>query len=157
MFYVGYTEKNGKGVFAAKPVAKGRPILRLTGWIKERSEILLPAYSLQVGEDLFLDGEKSDHMNHSCSPSCRINFNTLEVAAIRDIWKGEELTFDYNTTEYDMVRNGDAFMCNCGSKECVGFVKGFKYLGFERKKKLQGILSPFLRKKMEEELSIKVG
>jgi SET domain len=43
--------------------------------------------------------------------------------AMKDIQKGEELLWDYETTEYDMISKFD---CNCGSPVCRGTLSGFR-------------------------------
>lgn len=71
-------------------------------------------------------------INHSCDPNMRIfarvgdhadkNLHDLALFAIRDIPRGEELTFDY----VDGVEDGDddaqntenMTRCLCGSKNC---------------------------------------
>lgn len=37
----------------------------------------------------------------------------------------------------------------CGSQECIGDVKRFKYLPVSHKKKIESFLSPFLKKNGE--------
>ena len=61
----------------------------------------------------------------------------------RDIKKGEDITFDYTTTEYEMAR---AFKCLCGVANCLGEVKGFKFLSPKEKVRREKELSPVMRK-----------
>ncbi|XP_068702261.1 uncharacterized protein [Montipora capricornis] len=78
--------------------------------------------------------------NHSCEPNARFIYECRNVEhsdldindgvfwhviALRDIKKGEDVTLDYTTTEYDMAQG---FQCKCKAKNCLGEVKGFKYL-----------------------------
>lgn len=44
--------------------------------------------------------------------------------ATRDIQCGEQLSFDYETTEYEMQT---PFECKCGSSECRGWISGFRF------------------------------
>ena len=94
-------------------------------------------------------------INHSCKPNakfiykcrihvehsdCDINENVFwHVIAVNDIKKGEDITFDYTTTEYDMAQ---AFQCKCGEDNCLGEIKGFKYLTPEQQKERMNDLSP---------------
>jgi len=74
--------------------------------------------------------------------------------AKRNIKKGEELAFDYNTTEYDLVEMVEdcSFKCNCKSENCLGWVGGFVYLNQAQKLKLKKYLSPYLMNKFNKEL-----
>ena len=63
--------------------------------------------------------------NHSCNPNCFFDTSTMLLVAIRDIEPEEELTFFYPSAEWDMDQ---PFPCSCGSRNCIGDVKGAKYL-----------------------------
>lgn len=91
-------------------------------------------YSIQIGEGRHLEPLPDDlsdvsslirFFNHSCDPSTFLNLEDLTVRALRDLEPGEEVTFNYNTTEYDMA---DPFKCHCNAGNCVGYIRGFKYL-----------------------------
>lgn len=66
--------------------------------------------------------DTANYMNHSCSPTCWFVEGEPEytgvMVATRDIIPGEEVTYDYATSE-DCDRNS-AWACHCGSKECRG-------------------------------------
>ena len=47
------------------------------------------------------------------------------MVAARDIKRGEDITFDYNVTEYEVA---ERFRCNFGAVKCLGEIKGFKFL-----------------------------
>lgn len=51
------------------------------------------------------------------------------MVVICDIKKGEDVIYDYNVIEYDMV---EYFQCNCVVEICLGKIKGFKYLLLEQ-------------------------
>jgi len=64
----------------------------------------------------------SNYMNHSCSPTCWFveggdEYTGLMVAA-REIYPGDEITFDYCTSE-DCELSPD-WACQCGSANCRG-------------------------------------
>lgn len=65
------------------------------------------------------------HMNHSCVPNVLIDISQMELRAIRDIEPGEELTFFYPSTEWDI---STPFQCLCGSSHCLKKITGAKYL-----------------------------
>lgn len=64
------------------------------------------------------------YMNHSCVPSLEIDTNMMEirVSKTKDLKIGDELSFFYPSTEFEMDR---AFECLCGAgSHCVGTVTG---------------------------------
>lgn len=65
------------------------------------------------------------YMNHSCTPSVEFDMSTFEVRVSRDrpLEVGDELTFFYPSTEWDMTQ---PFNCNCGSQSCLGMISGAK-------------------------------
>ncbi len=102
--------------------------------------------TVQLGEDLFYrSGAGPLALNHHCSPNCRIRFEDLTFCALRDISAGEDLTFNYCTTEYEIAQ---AFDCNCGSPDCVGRVTGFKDLDATQVERILDLLSPYLRSRL---------
>lgn len=84
--------------------------------------------SVQVSEDHDME-LKSDlvYCNHSCDPSVIFDTSKLEVRVVSDrpLKKGEDMTFFYPSTEYNMIQ---PFQCNCGSEQCLGLVRGARYL-----------------------------
>lgn len=63
--------------------------------------------------------------NHSCDPNCFFDTTNWQFIALRRIEAGEELTFFYPSTEWEMDR---PFECGCGSPLCLGTIRGAKYL-----------------------------
>lgn len=147
------TSAKGRGVAATREIKKGERILRFIGNLVHRHEVKNPNAALQLNDGLFLesDGTVDEGINHSCSPNCYIDFDQLALVALRDIGAGEELTFDYNTSEYDLVDQGCPFTCLCGSQKCVGEVKGYRYLPAIHKQRIAPLLSPFLKGKWMRE------
>ena len=105
--------------------------------------------------------------NHSCRPNTKFVFQRRNqngaiqgpdgnyqagwhLVAKRDIMKGEDITFDYTTTEFEMARG---FKCLCGVVECLGEVKGFKFLPTEQKIQRKNLLSPVIIKLYNKELN----
>jgi len=64
-------------------------------------------------------------INHSCEPNSRYKQERLRIwiVALRNIKKGEEITYDYG---YDMEDYKD-HPCRCSSKKCIGYIIGKKY------------------------------
>ncbi|CAA6667711.1 unnamed protein product [Spirodela intermedia] len=77
--------------------------------------------------DACAKGNLGRFINHSCEPNCRtekwmVNGEVcIGLFAVRDIKKGEEVTFDYN---YVRVFGAAAKRCVCGSAECRGYIGG---------------------------------
>jgi hypothetical protein len=65
------------------------------------------------------------YLNHSCDPNVLMDFSRVELRAVRDIEPGEELTFFYPSTEWDMCT---PFQCLCGSSQCLKRITGARYL-----------------------------
>jgi len=78
-------------------------------------------------------------MNHSCAPNTRIDGR--EVRTIRPIEAGEQLTFDYDTTEWQMAA---PFECRCGSPHCRGLIRGYRHLPPLERRRLDPIAAPYL-------------
>jgi len=65
-------------------------------------------------------------VNHSCDPSSKV-VNGIVLVALRDIAKGEEISWNYKETD-DVGNWSYEFKCQCGSPNCTGFVRvGPKY------------------------------
>jgi uncharacterized protein len=89
----------------------------------EQDAILQYAYECSPTHLVCEQGEEK-FMNHSCDPNTWWLDNETMVAR-RDIQPGEEITYDYATTEivipYTMT-------CRCGSAICRGVVSNNDYL-----------------------------
>ena len=131
----------------------GETILRFSGQLVTGEEVRNPNAALQVDQDLFLESEgaNDENLNHSCHPNCYVDFGDLTLRALEDIRPGEELTFDYNTSEYNLIDQGCTFLCHCGAENCIGHIKGFRYAPLKHRKRISRRLSPFLRRKMQRE------
>ena len=60
-------------------------------------------------------------INHSCDPNCEVDGKGLKlwIFTLRNIKKGEELTYDYGVG-YD--EDYKQFPCKGGSKNCCGYI-----------------------------------
>ncbi|KAF0758153.1 hypothetical protein AaE_004025 [Aphanomyces astaci] len=75
-----------------------------------------------------------EYANHSCNPNASFVMSetdpVVQVTTVaRLLWgwyaAGTDITFDYNTTEWDM---DEKFDCQCGDAACRGHVHGAKHL-----------------------------
>lgn len=122
-FQVKNTGKYGKGVFATMHIKAGEHVHVLDGKTLTLNELVKAVLTgkeamndpLQVGRRTYIDLNKISRMfNHSCNPNAGVRKRS-ELFAIRDIQKGEEITYDYSQTisptQWDMV-------CTCGTENC---------------------------------------
>lgn len=76
-----------------------------------------PGYYL--GSENLYEFDDAELFNHSCNANVGVKGQIILVAR-RSITSGEELTFDYDTTE----TLADPFECKCGSQNCRGVING---------------------------------
>jgi hypothetical protein len=85
-------------------------------------------HSFQKDWDLHVDlDEPGRLMNHSCDPNTGVvdnEFGGYDFVALREIRADEELTWDYETTEYESIAVG---RCLCGAAACRGRTAGYRY------------------------------
>ena len=87
-------------------------------------------YAFRLNETTLIDGSvggnDSRFVNHSCDPNCETyNFDDhMYIYAMRDIVRGEELTFDYrlgsSRERRISKRDRTAYTCRCGAATCRG-------------------------------------
>lgn len=98
---------------------------------------------IQVDDRTFILPPKL--LAHSCEPNAYIDWQTMELKALRPIDKGTLVTYHYGTSEDD-YRIGK-FQCECGSRLCIGEFQGFMFLSDNEKNRIKESVSPFIRKK----------
>ena len=82
-------------------------------------------YLFGINKKYDLDGNFSFNtarlINHSCEPNCEVFGEGLKVwvFAMKNIKKGEELSYDYGFSFDQDYKN---YPCNCGSKNCAGYI-----------------------------------
>jgi len=111
---------HGSSLLAKTPFRRGELILPMIGTLSARSY-----RTIQIDVSRHLDGAVMAFMNHSCRPTSIVEAQALRVRAAVDLKAGDEITFFYPSTEWDMVR---PFECLCGAHNCIGFVAGAQYL-----------------------------
>ena len=116
----------GARLLTDEPFSRGQLIYRIAGYRLTHQ----PTYqTIQIGPDTHIEelGVLA-YLNHSCQPNTLVNTIALTVTALRDIAAGEDLTFFYPSTEWEMDR---PFVCLCGAPQCVRLVAGAKYLSID--------------------------
>lgn len=91
-YHVAESPIHGKGVFASRPINEGEilGILSTTPSSRNGSHVLWITEDRKVRVHCNLR-----YVNHSESPNA-VYYDTLEVVALRNIKKGEEITHDYS-------------------------------------------------------------
>jgi uncharacterized protein len=138
----------GRGAFAAAWIGRGEVVSVFGGLVAERHEIdrlgrAERSLAIQVDEDLFLvtpEFSPGDALNHSCAPNCGMRGANI-VVAMRDIAPGEELTYDYATSDGSSY---DEFECGCATASCRGKVTGEDWMSPELQLRYRGFFSPYL-------------
>ena len=135
-------------LIAIRPIAAGKKVFTVIG----RETPIPTRYSIQVGPNLHLDQDDAHdanevvrryfwrYMDHACDPATLIR--NRAVIARRDIAAGETVSFNYNTTEYDMA---EPFRCHCESALCVGLVRGARYLTPGQRALIEDWMADYLR------------
>ena len=136
--------QNGSaGLFANRSLAAGDVVLPIEG-----HPVAGPSrYSIQLGPALHIAPAPEGAspwmwLNHGCVPNVAVDTVSRALVARRDINPGEELRFDYHTTEWAMA---EPFACGCGAPECVGMVRGFAHLPASRQQVLLGTVAPHIQ------------
>lgn len=127
-------------------VLKNQKSLRATEFIPADSVIFIfesiisklrTRTSIQVSESYHIEaGDFGAFTNHSCNPNSRIicecDMQTLTakvmLVTIDDVFTGNELCFDYATTESTLTSDILYKTCLCNSKNCRGTMVGFNEL-----------------------------
>jgi cyanophycin synthetase len=145
----------GRTVCATRAILASETIL--TTWGRKLAK--RSRHSMQVAADTHIlpDGV-TVLFNHSCEPNCgvviRAGEKRLEVRALKPIAAGEELTFDYDTFEYEVEHLKGP--CLCGAAKCRGRVAGYKHLPADVKARYGEFIADYLRI-LDAEVSAPVG
>ena len=124
---------DNRGIYAAKNIKAGKIIIYYKGKIITKKETEKnPKYDNDKAIYLFnlnsrydLDGDfeynEARLINHTCNPNCEVAGKGLKlwIFALRDIKKGEELSYDYG---FGFDENYKDFVCKCGAQNCCGYI-----------------------------------
>jgi SET domain-containing protein len=133
-----------QGLFASKKIPKNAEIIEYVGEkisTKEgdRRAIDLAderegtgdasVYMFILDDDHDVDGNVPHNtaklINHGCDPNCEAQIidDEIWIVALKEIKKGDELTFDYGF-ELDHYEDHP---CRCGSPKCIGYIVSRDY------------------------------
>lgn len=130
---------SGFGIYATRNIKEGEIIFKgeeraqrvvtkrhvESNW-NDEEKLHFRRYAYPISEELFIlwDEDPSEWapQNHSCDPNTA--FDGLNVLAVRNIKKDEELTLDYVLF---LDENMEPFQCQCSSPNCRGLIMGVKH------------------------------
>lgn len=117
------TSPIGIGAYAGRDIHPGEKLCSVTGAVSTRPTRM----SLQIGPSLHIEPDQAawQYINHSCDPNLAVDFTEWRFAAVRSIVAGEELNWNYLTTEWHL---SSPFECRCGAKGCFRTIAGFSAL-----------------------------
>jgi SET domain-containing protein len=159
-----HSKVEGFGVFATRKIRIGEIICYMRGEIVNIEELKkLYQFKYRIDDPLQISDNSYlilkvpyIFINHSCSPNaCIRGINTL--LALREIKKGEEITFDYSLTEWSNDKLWKVnwkelwkVPCNCKSKNCRGFIRVFPTLPHEL------IMNYYSRNALQDHILVKL-
>ena len=136
---------HNNGLYAKTAIKEDTPIIQYVGEklthkqankraLSKKHELI---YLFVLNNRYVIDGDVkynlAKYINHSCEPNCYTNIVNGEIwiYALRDIKKGEELSYDYG-----FARPGwEQHPCHCGKKNCFGFIVAREHWSSIRKTK----------------------
>ena len=135
---------HGRSLLALENIAEGEAIISLDGRVVPVPD----KYTIQIDEGRHLapDGRIWAFANHSCLPNALVDFGQSALVALTPIRPGEEVTFNYLTTEMALAA---AFKCGCGAPSCVGTIAGFRHLSWSEKMGIRPWLSTYLARALD--------
>jgi hypothetical protein len=107
---------------------------------------------VDVGKHITLQPEFLQYINHSCDPNVFFDTTLMKVVALREIQEGEEFTFFYPSTEWQMTQS---FNCYCGSASCLGDIRGAAFLPEDVWKQYR--LTDFIQQQLAKRAARKVA
>ncbi len=127
---VGKSKISGKGLFAKKKIPIGTILWRLRDFraydkkdlkkfSKRYADIIKKFAYEEWNGKLTYCTDKAKFWNHNCNPNSAPLTEEMDIA-VRDIQKGEELTYDYAVLLKDFE---PPVKCKCSEKNCRGIVK----------------------------------
>lgn len=81
-------------------------------------------YLFDLNKRYDIDGDvpynTARYINHSCTPNCETHIirGHIWIEALKDIKKGEEITYNYGY-DYDDYED---HRCNCQTDRCIGYI-----------------------------------
>jgi hypothetical protein len=120
-----FGDPGARGLRTDRPFRRGDVVCRIPSTaLRDRPS----RHTVQTGPDTHIEVGILSTLNHACDPNVRLDTDAMVVVAERDIPAGEELTYFYPSTEWEMA---EPFVCRCGGPACLGVVRGARHLSTE--------------------------
>lgn len=149
--------KRGRGVFAARPIAKGEVLVVWGGKLYAGPDFRAlsehdRSFGFQVDDEMFLvtidaAHDVADFVNHSCAPNAGLS-GQISLIAMRDIAAGEEICFDYAMTDSTPLLEFD---CRCGAPGCRGRIAADDWKNQALRRRYRGFFSAYLQRRIDAE------
>jgi len=97
LFISHYDRVGGKALFTRAEIKAGDIVHRLRGSVSKTAS----RESIEIGPNQHITDPFGIYMNHSSKPTTYIDGRN--VVATRDLYPGEEINFDYNASETNVV------------------------------------------------------
>lgn len=117
-----HTENKVRSLVARQDFKRGEVIYQIPA---EKVSDKPNRFTVQMDRNLHTEVGKLSALNHSCNPNVILDMEKMVVVACRDIRAGDELSFFYPSTEWEMAA---PFICLCGSPSCIHVVAGARFL-----------------------------
>ena len=118
---------NQKAFFAQRSYQPGDVIADFSAG-QVLSEPTYLTVQVAIDKHIMLQPQHLQYINHSCDPNVFFDTYTMQVVALKPIEEGDEMTFFYPSTEWDMAQ---PFTCYCGSDKCLGLIQGAAHISPE--------------------------
>ncbi|XP_076865573.1 histone-lysine N-methyltransferase 2B-like isoform X2 [Brachyhypopomus gauderio] len=130
---------HGRGLFCKRNIEAGEMVIEYAGNVirsvltdmreKYYDSKGIGCYMFRIDDfdvvDATMHGNAARFINHSCEPNCYSRVINVEgrkhivIFALRKIYRGEELTYDY---KFPIEDANNKLHCNCGAKRCRHFL-----------------------------------
>ncbi|XP_063041492.1 histone-lysine N-methyltransferase 2B isoform X2 [Engraulis encrasicolus] len=130
---------HGRGLFGKRNIEAGEMLIEYAGNViravltdkreKHYDRKGIGCYMFRIDDfdvvDATMHGNAARFINHSCEPNCYSRVINVDgqkhivIFALRKIYRGEELTYDYKFPKEDA---NSKLHCNCGARRCRRFL-----------------------------------
>ncbi|XP_068071342.1 histone-lysine N-methyltransferase 2B isoform X4 [Danio rerio] len=130
---------HGRGLFCKRNIEAGEMVIEYAGNViravltdkreKYYDSKGIGCYMFRIDDfdvvDATMHGNAARFINHSCDPNCYSRVINVEgqkhivIFALRKIYRGEELTYDY---KFPIEDADNKLHCNCGARRCRRFL-----------------------------------
>ncbi|XP_030596227.1 histone-lysine N-methyltransferase 2B isoform X2 [Archocentrus centrarchus] len=126
---------HGRGLFCKRNIEAGEMVIEYAGTVirsvltdkreKYYDSKGIGCYMFRIDDfdvvDATMQGNEARFINHSCEPNCYSRVINVDgrkhivIFALRKIYRGEELTYDY---KFPIEDESNKLLCNCGARRC---------------------------------------